>query len=62
MRNPYVGAKKQTQKIAGIKLSHTFQLSDDAFYLIALAILLKKRVKPVTVIQFLRPGNGEVIK
>lgn len=33
------------------------RLSDDAFYLIALASLLKKMIRPASVQQFLIPGK-----
>ncbi|MGB3008291.1 MAG: hypothetical protein WBC06_17380 [Chitinophagaceae bacterium] len=34
------------------------KLSDDAFYILVLASLLKKLIAPVTLRQFLAPGNA----
>ena len=44
-------------KSTGPESESTLRLSDNAFYLIALAVLLKKMVKPGTLQNFLTPGK-----
>jgi hypothetical protein len=58
MKNKQIGPTNDREKTLKTVHEPAPRLSDDAFYLIAMASLLKKMIKPYSMRQFLTPGNN----